>query len=83
MALLTYLKKASVLPIPEGPLPHCMLSATISSAKEEVEDLVIWESDVPDSSLSIARKQGQYLSYTDEEKAWIAKQAAEFGVTYI
>ena len=40
MALLKYLKKLTVLPNPDGPLSERMLSAAISSANNEVKDLV-------------------------------------------
>ena len=45
MALLKYFKKVTVLPNPEGPLSDCMPSAAISSANNEVKDLVIQECD--------------------------------------
>ena len=41
MALLKYLKKkTTVLPNSDGPLSECMPSAAISSANNEVKDLV-------------------------------------------
>ena len=75
MALLKYLKKkVTVLPKPDGPLSECMPSAAISSANNEVKDLV-------DATPCDSRKQGPYQNYTDKEKARIGKRAAEFGVT--
>ena len=84
MALLKYFNKATVLPNLDGPLSDNMPSAAISSANNEVKDLVVRESDVPDSQLTngpVKHPRGQYLSYTEEEKARITKRAAESGVT--
>ena len=84
MALLKYFNKATVLLNPDGPLSDRMPSGAISSANKEVKDLVVRESDVPDSQLTngpVKRPRGQYLSFTEEEKARVAKRAAEFGVT--
>ena len=80
MALLKYFQKVSVLPNPDGPLSDHVPSAAIASANKEVGDLVVRESDVPDATGS-RKKRGQYLSYTEKEKARIAKRASEFGVT--
>ena len=75
MALLKYLrKKAIVLPNPDGPLSDRVPSAAISSANNEVKDLV-------NATSSDSRKRGAYQNYTDEERARIGKRAAEFGVT--
>jgi hypothetical protein len=76
MALLTYFKKKSVLPNPEGPLSKCMPPTAIVSANKEVKSIIVNEEEGACSSKS----RGSYLSYTDEEKARIAKRAAEFGV---
>ena len=66
-----------VLPDPDGPLSsHVPLSA-ISSANKEVK--CVLKDKEPDASRS--KKRGQYASYTEEEKAKIAKRAAEMGVT--
>ena len=73
MALLKYLR-AIVLPNPDGPLSDRVPSATISSANNEVKDLV-------NATSSNSRKRGAYQNYTDEERARIGKRAAEFGVT--
>ena len=84
MALLKYFNKTTVLPNPDGPLSDRMPSAAISSANKEVKDLVVRESDMPNSQLTngpVKRPRGQYLSYTEEEKAQVALKAAEFGVT--
>ena len=72
MALLKYFQKVSVLPNPDGPP-----SAAITSANKEVGDLVVRESDVPDTTGS-RKKRRQYLSYSDKEKAQIAKKASEY-----
>ena len=61
MALLKYLKKATVLPNPDGPLSEQMPSAAISSVNKEVKGLV-------DTTPSGSRKQGPCQNYTDEEK---------------
>ena len=58
-----------------------MPSAAISSANEEVKDLVVRESDSQLTNRPVKRPRGPYLSYTEEEKARVAKRAAEFGVT--
>ena len=63
MALLKYLrKKATVLPNPDGPLSDRMPSAAISSANNEVKDLV-------NATPSDSRKRGPYQNYTDEDRA--------------
>ena len=65
MALLKYLrKKATILPNPDGPLSDCMPSAAISSANNEVKDLV-------NATPSDSRKRGPYHNYTDEDRALI------------
>ena len=75
MALLKYLrKKATVLPNPDGPLSDRMPSVAISSANNEMKDLV-------NATPSDSRKRGPYHNYTDEDRALIGKRAAEFGVT--
>ena len=80
MVLLKYFQKVSVLPNPDGSLSYHVPLAAIASANEAVGDLVARESDVPDATSS-RKKRGQYLSYTEKEKARIAKRASEFGVT--
>uniref|UniRef100_A0A1X7SY85 DDE-1 domain-containing protein n=1 Tax=Amphimedon queenslandica TaxID=400682 RepID=A0A1X7SY85_AMPQE len=77
MALFKYFKKSSLLPNPEGPLSDRMPSKAILSANREVESLVMTE----DCPVMPPKKRGAYLNYTDEEKARIAKRAAEFGET--
>ena len=60
-----------------------MPSVAISSANKEVKDLVVQKSDVPDRKLTnwpVKHPRGQYLSYTEEEKAQV-KRADEFGIT--
>ena len=76
MALLKYFRKVSVLPNPDGPLSDHVPSAVIASANKVVGDLVVRESNVPDTTGS-RKKHSQYLSYTDKEKARIAKRASE------
>ena len=73
MALLKYFQKVTVLPNPDGPLSDHVPSPVIVSANKEVRDLVVQESDVPDTTGS-RRKRGQYLTYTDKESARIAKR---------
>ena len=58
-----------------------MQSALISSANKKVQDLVVRESDSQLTNRPVKRPRGQYLSYSEEEKARVAKRAAEFGVT--
>ena len=58
-----------------------MQSAAISSANKKVQDLVVQESDSQLTNRPVKRPRGQYLSYSEEEKARVAKRAAEFGVT--
>lgn len=73
MALLKYFKKVSALPNPDGPLSDHMPSAAIASANSEVKDLVTEDKK--------AKKRGRYETYSDKDKARVAKRAAEFGVT--
>ena len=64
------------MPNPNGPLSDHMPPAAISSANNEVKDLV---NAIPSES----RKQGAlgpYQNYTDENRAQIGKRAAEFGI---
>lgn len=79
MVLLKYFKKSTVLPNPNGPLSDRMPSSAIISANKEVESLLTQGQDGSSSAQS-TRKRGRYHSYTEEEKARIAKRAAEFGV---
>ena len=72
---LKYLRKATVLPNPDGPLSDRMPSAAISSANNELKDLV-------NATPSDSRKRGPYHNYTDEDRALIGKRATEFGVTH-
>ena len=58
-----------------------MQSAAISSANKKVQDLVVRESDSQLPNRPVKRPRGQYLSYSEEEKARVAKRAAEFGIT--
>ena len=58
-----------------------MQSASISSANKKVQDLVVRESDSQLTNRPVKRPRGQYLSYSEEEKARVAKRATEFGVT--
>ena len=75
MALLKYLrKKATILPNIDGPLSDHIPSAAISSANNEVKDLV-------NATPIDSRKRGLYQNYTDEDRARISKRAAEFRVT--
>ena len=51
-----------------------MPSAAISSANKEVKDLVVRESDSQLTNRPVKHPRGQYLSYTEEEKARVAKK---------
>ena len=80
MVLLKYFARKTdvpVLPDPDGPLSSRVPSSAISSANKEVK--CVLKDKEPDASRS--KKRGQYASYTEEEKAKIAKRAAEMGVT--
>ena len=68
---------ACLLPNPDSPLPDHVPSAAITSANEEVGDLVVRESGVPDTTGS-RMKLSQYLSYTDKVKTCIVKRASEY-----
>ena len=50
MALLKYFHKVSVLPNPDSPLSDHEPSAAMESANKEVEDLVVRESNIPDTT---------------------------------
>ena len=73
-------KKFLVLPNPEGPFSDYATTAVNASATciKEVGDLVVRESDIPDTTGS-RKKRGEYLSYTDKDQARIAKRAFEYG----
>ena len=75
MALVKYFKKSSVLPNPDGPLSERMPSSSIALANKEVESLL--DSDKE----RCGSKRGQYIKYSDEERAKVAKRASEMGVT--
>ena len=66
-----------MLPNPDSPLSDHVPLAAIASADKEVGDLVVQGSDVPDTTGS-HKKHGQYLSYTDKEKARNMKRASEY-----
>ena len=67
MALLKYLKKSSLLPNPDGPLSEQMPTSSIASANKEVESLLNSDNELCGS------KTGQYIKYSDEERAKVAK----------
>ena len=78
MALLRYFKpngSQPALPNPNGPLSNQMPSVAISASNHKIKHLVCTEDMAEKTS------RGQYLSYTNEERARIAKRASEFGVT--
>lgn len=83
MALLRYFKKKDdlQLPNPNGPLSSRMPSVAIAAANREVKELVSCASDAENAADTQKTSRGQYLSYTDKERARIAKRASEFGVT--
>ena len=77
MALYKYFKKQEgPLPNPEGPLSSKIPSSSIRAANQEVKPLL-----VPDQAVGKTQKRGQYKKYTAQEKAKVAKRAAECGVT--
>ena len=61
-----------------------MPSAAITSANKEVEGLLTQQdgsSSALQSTVTTDRKRGRYHSFTEKEKARIAKRATELGVT--
>ena len=80
MALLKYFKKSekksSVLPNPDGPLS----ASAIASANKEVERLLAQQDGSLAAHGTTGRKRGRYHSFTEKEKARVAKRAAEYGV---
>ena len=60
----------------DGPLSDRLPSAAISSANNEVKDLV-------NATPSDSRKRGPYHYYTPEDRALIGKRAAEFANFWI
>ncbi len=76
MALYKYFKRESFLPNPESDLSKYVPSSAIRQANEEVEPLINGE-------ITPAKKKRPcpYNVFTAEEKATIAKRAAELGVT--
>ena len=72
-------KAPSALPNPNGPLSNHMQSETISSTNREVSGLV--HQDTGQNRKSVKTTRGPYATFTADEKAVIAKRAAEFGVT--
>ena len=74
-------KKSSVLPNPDGPLSDLMPASAIASANKEVERLLAQQDGSLDAHGTTGRKRGRYHSFTEKEKARIAKRAAEYGVT--
>ncbi len=78
MALYKYFKKTNILPNPEGPLSDRVPSSSIASPNREVGQLLLTGNKAKPPTFG---KRGQCLVYTDEEKARIAKQASEMGVT--
>ena len=79
MALLCYFSKASVvekLPDPQGALAKDIPSSTISSANTEVQRVLQGKKQQPAQK---SRKES-YAKFMTEQKAEIAKQAAENGI---
>ena len=74
--ILKYFKKeeSTQLPDPEGPLSIKIPSSSIVSANKHVEPLLR-------ATTEESCKRGQYDSFSEEEKAKIAKSACEIGVT--
>ena len=76
MALYRYFKREETsLPNPNDSLSKVVPSTSISIVNREVKTL-IEKAGTPDS-----KKRGNYQIFTWEEKAMIAKRAAEMGVT--
>lgn len=72
-----------LLPNPDGELSSRIPSVAIASANRSVRDTITSE-DSPNTEDSMTigdKKCGPYLTYTEEEKAKIAKKVVEFGVT--
>lgn len=83
MALYKYFKREpSVLPDPNGCLSKVIPSSSISEANKEVKPLLDTTQSVePCMSAPVKLTRGHYHVFNEEEKAMIAKRAAEFGVT--
>ena len=88
MSLFKYFKKSNPaeqhLPKPNGPLSTQMPSSSIVAANKEVKVMLQSESSSGDSSADKnekSSKRGHYDFYSPEEKAHIARRAAEHGVT--
>ena len=85
MALYKYFKPAAAqvtgkdecpLPDPEGPLSTKVPCSSIQAANEEVRPVLL-----ESAGTGRSQKRGHYKHYTADEKARIAKRAAECGVT--
>ena len=81
MALYKYFSRAnsSSLPDPSGPLSAKMPSSSISAANKMVQPILDRLKDGA-TSTTTRKKHGHYKHFSAEEKARIAKRAAECGV---
>ena len=76
MTLYSYFKqKETLLPNPNGSLLEIVPSTSISIVNRELKTLL------EEAGTSGSKKRGTYQNFTREEKAKIAKRAAEIGVT--
>ena len=83
MWLLTFFKRESILPHPNGPLSQLVPSSSIAAANKAVKGILSPESVVKDTKPGTQhsdRTHGLYEQFTSEEKARIGKRAAEHGV---
>ena len=67
MALLKYFKKSSFLPDPDGPISEQMPTSSIALANKDVESLLDGDKE------QCGTKRPQYIKYSDEERAKVAK----------
>ena len=78
MALYKYFKKESILPNPNGSLSESMPSSSIAQANLEVKPILSGKASAQEK-----KPRGAYIVFTEEEKAMVAKRAAEVGVTNV
>ena len=61
------------MPDPDGPISELMPSSSIASANKDVESLLDGDKEL------FGTKRPQYIKYSDEERAKVAKRASEMG----
>lgn len=71
-----YFQPSSTLPKPEGRLSTIVPSSSIAATNKEVKQ-ILDKANKPEGN----SKHGAYEHFTLEEKAHIAKRAADYGVT--